>query len=66
MIGDMERLLKRGDRVKMFVMGKSFEVEVLATDITEYERKYLVSFSDVPGDTKWISNSLVRQFQFCN
>jgi hypothetical protein len=66
MIGDMERLLKRGDRIKMFVMGKSFEVEVLATDITEYERKYLISFSNIPGDTKWVSNSLVRQFLFCN
>lgn len=66
MIGDMERLLKRGDRVRMFVMGKAFEVEVLATDVTKYERKYLVSFSDAPGDTKWISNSLVRQFQYYN
>lgn len=66
MIGDMERLLRRGDRLTMFVLGKPFEVEVLATDITDYERKYLVSFSDIPGDTKWISNSLVRQFQFQN
>ncbi len=66
MIGDLEKLLKRGDKVKMNVMGQPFELEVLATDVSEYERKYLVSFSNAPNDTKWITNTIVRQFSVSN
>lgn len=66
MVGDIEKLCKKGDKVTMFVLGRPFEVEILASDVSDYERKYLVSFSDQPGDTKWINNSTMRTFLFLN
>jgi hypothetical protein len=66
MIGDLEKLVRRGDKIQMNVMGKNYTVEVIDIDVSEYERKYLVAFSDIPGDTKWITNPLIRQFQYMN
>jgi hypothetical protein len=66
MVGDLEKLLNKGDKLAMNVLGKPYEVEVMATDVSEYERRYLIAFSDKPGDTKWINNTIVRQFKFTN
>lgn len=66
MVGDIEKLLSKGEKLRMNVLGKSYEVEVVATDVSDYERKYLVVFSDKPGDSKWITNTIVRQFKYPN
>ena len=66
MVGDLEKLLNKGDKLSMNVLGKPYEVEVVATDVSEYERRYLIAFSDKPGDNKWINNTIVRQFRFTN
>ena len=66
MVGDLEKLLNKGEKLRMNVLGKPYEVEVVATDVSEYERRYLIAFSDKPGDSKWINNTVVRQFRFTN
>ena len=66
MVGDLEKLLNKGEKLCMNVLGKPYEVEVVAVDVSEYERRYLVAFSDKPGDSKWINNTIVRQFRFTN
>ena len=66
MVGDFEKLLNKGEKLRMNVLGKSYEVTVKDTDISDYERKYLIAFSDIPGDTKWINNTIVRQFRYVN
>jgi hypothetical protein len=66
MIGDIEKLLVKGQVVTMYVMGTPFEVTVQDTDISEYERRYLLSFSDSPEDVKWVTNVIVRQFKYQN
>jgi len=66
MVGDFEKLLNKGEKLRMNVLGKSYEVEVVATDVSDYERKYLIAFSDQPGDNKWINNTIVRQFRYTN
>lgn len=66
MVGDFEKLLNKGEKLRMNVLGKSYEVTVKDTDISDYERKYLIAFSDTPGDTKWINNTIVRQFRYVN
>ena len=66
MVGDLEKLLNKGEKLRMNVLGKPYEVEVVAVDVSEYERRYLVAFSDTPGDSKWINNTIVRQFKFTN
>ena len=66
MVGDFEKLLNKGEKLRMNVLGKSYEVTVKDTDISDYERKYLIAFSDTPGDTKWINNTIVRQFRYTN
>lgn len=66
MVGDLEKLLNKGDTLSMNVLGKSYRVEVVATDVSEYERRYLIAFGGNPADTKWINNTIVRQFQFAN
>jgi diphthamide biosynthesis methyltransferase len=66
MVGDVEKLYNKGDKVTMFVLGKPYHVTVIASDVTDYERKYLVAFSDNPGDTKWVTNQTIRQFSFLN
>jgi hypothetical protein len=66
MVGDLEKLLNKGDTLSMNVLGKAYRVEVMETDVSEYERRYLIAFSDKPGDTKWINNTIVRQFKFTN
>jgi len=66
MIGDNEKLLVKGETVTMWVLGAPFTVTVKDVDITEYERKYLIAFSDDPSDVKWVTNVLVRQFRFRN
>lgn len=66
MVGDFEKLLNKGDKLRMNVLGKSYEVTVKDTDISDYERKYLIAFSDMPGDSKWINNTIVRQFRYTN
>ena len=66
MVGDLEKLLNKGEKLRMNVLGKPYEVEVVATDVSEYERRYLIAFSDKPGDSKWINNTIVRQFKFTN
>ncbi len=66
MIGDIEKLYKKGDKVTMFVMGQPYQVTVLASDISDYERKYLVAFSDKPGDIRWVNNSFLRQLGYLN
>lgn len=66
MVGDFEKLLNKGDKLSMNVLGKSYEVTVKAIDVSDYERKYLIAFSDQPGDTKWINNTIVRQFRYSN
>lgn len=62
MVGDMERLLTVGQTVELNMMGKSYSIKVIETDISNFERKYLISFSKSKNDTKWINNSLIRQF----
>ena len=66
MVGDFEKLLNKGDKLSMNVLGKTYEVTVKDTDISDYERKYLIAFSDMPGDSKWINNTIVRQFRYTN
>lgn len=66
MVGDIEKLLNKGEKLRMNVLGKSYEVEVVDTDVSDYERKYLIAFSDKPGDSKWITNTIVRQFKYTN
>jgi hypothetical protein len=66
MVGDFEKLLNKGEKLSMNVLGKTYEVTVKDTDISDYERKYLIAFSDMPGDTKWINNTIVRQFRYTN
>jgi len=66
MVGDVEKLCSKGDKLTMFVLGKPYQVTVLASDVTDYERKYLVAFSDAPGDNKWINNTVIRQFAYQN
>ena len=66
MVGDFEKLLNKGEKIRMNVLGKTYEVTVKDTDISDYERKYLIAFSDTPGDTKWINNTIVRQFRYVN
>lgn len=66
MVGDLEKLVDVGDKLVISVLGKSYHVEVMDSDVSEYERKYLVAFSDIPGDTRWINNTLVRQFRYKN
>lgn len=66
MVGDLEKLLNKGEKLRMNVLGKTYEVTVKDIDVSDYERKYLIAFSDIPGDTKWITNTIVRQFQFNN
>ena len=66
MVGDVEKLYSKGDKITMFVFGKPYKVTVLASDVTDYERKYLVAFSDKPGDTKWVTNTIIRQFGYLN
>lgn len=66
MVGDLEKLLNKGEKLRMNVLGKPYEVEVVAVDVSEYERRYLIMFSDKPGDSKWINNTIVRQFKFTN
>lgn len=66
MVGDLEKLLNKGDRLQMNVLGKVYEVVVKDIDISEYERRYLIAFSDIPGDTKWIGNNVVRMFKYNN
>lgn len=66
MVGDFEKLLNKGEKLRMNVLGKSYDVEVVATDVSDYERKYLIAFSDQPGDNKWINNTIVRQFRYTN
>jgi hypothetical protein len=66
MVGDFEKLLVKGETVTMYVMGAPFLVKVMDIDITDYERKYLLAFSDDPLDIKWVNNVVVRQFQFLN
>jgi len=66
MVGDLEKLLNKGEKLRMNVLGKPYEVEVVAVDVSEYERRYLIAFSDKPGDSKWINNTIVRQFKFTN
>jgi len=62
MVGDMEKLLSVGQKIDVCFMGKNYSATVLEVDISNFERKYLISFSDIKNDTKWINNSLVRQF----
>ena len=62
MVGDMEKLLTIGQKLELFFMGKNYSVTVIEIDISNFERKYLISFSDLKTDTKWINNSLIRQF----
>lgn len=62
MVGDMEKLLSVGQKLNLDFMGKSYSVTVIEVDISNFERKYLISFSELKTDTKWINNSLVRQF----
>ena len=66
MVGDVEKLYSKGDKVTMFVLGKPYQVTVIASDVSDYERKYLVAFSDKPGDTKWVTNAIIRQFGCLN
>jgi len=66
MVGDVEKLYSKGDKLTMFVLGKPFQVTVIASDVTDYERKYLVAFSDKPGDSKWVNNTIIRQFSYQN
>lgn len=66
MVGDFEKLLNKGEKLSMNVLGKTYEVTVKDTDISDYERKYLIAFSDMPGDSKWINNTIVRQFRYTN
>jgi hypothetical protein len=66
MVGDLEKLLNKGDKFHMNVLGKVYEVVVKDIDVSEYERRYLIAFSDIPGDTKWIGNNIVRSFRYAN
>lgn len=66
MVGDFEKLLVKGETVTMYVLGSPFVVKVMDTDISDYEQKYLLSFSDDPLDIKWVNNVTVRQFRFLN
>ena len=66
MVGDFEKLLNKGEKIRMNVLGKTYEVTVKDTDVSDYERKYLIAFSDQPGDSKWITNTIVRQFRYTN
>ena len=66
MVGDFEKLLVKGETVTMWVMGAPFLVTVKDVDISDYERKYLLAFSDDPADNKWVNNVVVRQFKHRN
>lgn len=66
MVGDFEKLLVKGETLTMYVMGSPFLVTVKDVDISDYERKYLLAFSDDPTDTKWVNNVMVRQFKHRN
>lgn len=66
MVGDLEKLLNKGDKLNMNVLGKTYEVVVKDIDVSDYERRYLIAFSDIPGDTKWIGNNVVRMFKYSN
>jgi len=66
MIGDTEKLLTKGEIVTMWVMGEQYTVKVKAVSIEQYERQYLVQFSDDPADVRWVNNTTVRSFRFQN
>jgi hypothetical protein len=66
MIGDMEKLFTVGQQVELSVMGKIYVATVIEIDISNFERKYLISFSDYITDTKWVNNTILRQFIFNN
>jgi len=66
MIGDIEKLLVKGEKVTLHVLGVEFNVTVKDVDISDYERKYLLVFADNAADTKWVNNVMIRQFQYRN
>ena len=41
MVGDLEKLLNKGDNLSMNVLGKPYVVKVMDTDVSEYERRYV-------------------------
>jgi hypothetical protein len=64
MIGDMEKILSKGDRFDVSIEGKTTSVQVKATDITGYERRYLVKPDS--GDPFWLTNNHIRIFKYPN